>query len=214
MSIIYTQLRTAALPATLYDQRLLPGGTSSYLGSLKNIPVEMAALEGKRLQDAVHQLAPQPPTAAHFGYAQQLDFFSQKASRITDVGFGQSMGRPGNTATQAELAAAQQQGLFAPQLALKAEVDRVGAELTLKLFKKYCFDERYITLSGKRGEMDGQWLKSADIGVELFAEVVGDSYLPQTNMERRERWAGFLALLGGLPGYLGLQAQNPALLEA
>ena len=54
MSIIYTQLRTSAMPATLFDERLLPNGTSAYLGSLSNIPVNLAALEdNRRLPDAV-----------------------------------------------------------------------------------------------------------------------------------------------------------------
>lgn len=214
MSIIYTQLRTSAMPATLYDGRLLPSGVSSYLGSLQNIPVELSALDDKRsLSDAVHQLSPQPPTAAHFQYGQNLDIYLQKAARITDIGFGAAMGREGDTATQAELAAAQQQGLFAPQLSLKAEVDRRGAEIVLALFKQYAIDQRYIALSGKRGEQDGIWLSQADLGVDLFAEIAPDSYLPQTNLERRERWRGLLLDVGGLPGLKMAMTEMPSLLE-
>lgn len=200
MSIIYTQLRTSAMPATLFDERLLPNGVSSYLGSLSNIPVNLAALEDtRRLQDSVYQLMPQPPTSQHFGYADKLNNYMQLASRVTDF----SGGLPGvnnKTATGAELTSANAQSLFAPQLALKAEVDKCGAEIVLRLFKKYCIDEIYITLEGRRGEMDGKWLKAADIGVDMFAEVVPDSYLPQTNLERRERWDAFLGRVGGLPG--------------
>src|SRR5262249_35968399 len=46
-SIIYEQLRTSAMPATLFDERLLPNGASAYLGSLANIPVQLAALDDK-----------------------------------------------------------------------------------------------------------------------------------------------------------------------
>lgn len=200
MSIIYTQLRTAAMPATLFDERLLPNGVSSYIGSLSNLPVNLAALDdSRRLQDAVFQLQPQPPTAAHFGFADNLNNYMQMASRVTEF----SGGLPGvqnDTATGAEITQATAQSLFGPQLALKAEVDRRGAEIVLELFKKYCIDEVWITLAGKRGQMDGMWLKAADIGVDMFAEVVPDSYLPQTNMERRERWDRFLERVGGLPG--------------
>lgn len=199
MSIIYTQLRTAAMPATLFDQRLLPNGTSAYLGSLSNIPVELAALEDGDIRKAVHQLQPQPPTQAHFGFTESLNNYMQLASRVTEF----SGGLPNvqnDTATGAEITQATAQSLFGPQLALKAEVDRRGAEIILELFKKYCIDEVWITLSGKRGQMDGMWLKAADIGVDMFAEVVPDSYLPQTNMERRERWDRFLERVGGLPG--------------
>lgn len=200
MSIIYTQLRTSAMPATLYDERLLPNGVSAYLGSLSNLPVNLSALEDqRRLQDAVYQLQPQPPTAQHFGYKDALNQYMQLASRVTDF----SGGLPGvnnKTATGAEITNANSQSLFGPQLALKAEVDRRGAEIVLELFKKYCIDEVWVTLAGKRGELDGMWLSAASIGVDLFAEVVPDSYLPQTNLERRERWDGFLERVGGLPG--------------
>lgn len=214
-SIIYTQLRTSAMPATLYDQRLLPNGTSSYLGSLQNIPVEMAALDDRLpISAAVHQLSPQPPTPAHFQYGNDLNIFMQKASRVTDVGLGQALGLDNKTATGAQLASANAQGLFAPQLALKAEVDRRGAEIILGLFKKYGIDERYISLSGKRGEQDGIWLSAADIGVDLFAEVANESFLPQTNLERRQRWQEFLMNFpGGLAELKMAMNEAPAMVE-
>ena len=212
MSIIYTQLRTSAMPATLFDERLLPNGTSSYLGSLQNIPVNLTALEDRRLSDAVHQLMPQPPTQQHFAYGQQLDFYLQKASRVTDF----SGGLPGvnnSTATGAQIAAANSQSLFAPQLALKADVDRRGAEIILKLFQKNATDETWITMSGKRGEMEGMWLSQADICADLYAEIVPDSFLPQTNLERRERWRNLLLDVGGLPGLKMAMDQMPQLVE-
>ncbi len=212
MSIIYTQLRTSAMPATLFDERLLPNGVSSYLGSLQNIPVNLTALEGKTLSDAVHQLQPQPPTGQHFNYAQNLDYFLQKASRVTDF----SGGLPGvnnSTATGAQIASANSQSLFAPQLALKAEADREGAEIIINQFKKNSADEMYVNLSGKRGEQDGIWLSQADIGVDLYPEVVAESYLPQTNLERRERWRGMLADIGGMGGLKMAMAEMPQLVE-
>lgn len=215
MSIIYTQLRTSAMPATLYDQRLLPNGTSSYLGSLQNIPVEMAALDDRLpISAAVHQLSPQPPTQAHFQYGNDLNIFMQKASRVTDVGLGQALGLDNRTATGAQLASANAQGLFAPQLALKAEVDRRGAEIILGLFKKYGIDERYISLRGKRGEQDGMWLSAANIGVDLYAEVANESFLPQTNLERRQRWQEFLMNFPGGLGELKMAMNEaPAMVE-
>jgi len=212
MSIIYTQLRTSAMPATLFDERLLPNGVSSYLGSLQNIPVNLSALDGATLQNAVHQLQPQPPTGQHFNFSQQLDFFMQKASRVTDF----SGGLPGvnnETATGAEIAQATSQSLFGPQLALKADVDRRGAEILLRLFKEYTFDETFVHLAGKRGEIKGQWFSQADLDGDLFAEVVPESYLPQTNLERRQRWRALLMDVGGLPGLKMAIDQMPSLIE-
>lgn len=216
MSIIYTQLRTSAMPATLYDQRLLPNGTSSYLGSLQNIPVEMAAIDDRLpISAAVHQLSPQPPTQAHFQYGNDLNINMQRTSRVIDVGFGQAMGRNNTTATAVQETVAQQQGLFGPQLALKAEVDRRGAEIILALFKKYGIDERYISLSGKRGEQDGIWLSAEDTPLDLFAEIANESYLPQTNMERRQRWEAFiLNFPGGIIGLAQALQEKPSMVEA
>lgn len=211
-SIIYTQLRTSAMPATLFDERLLPNGASAYLGSLSNIPVNLSALEDKRLGDAVFQLSPQPPTSQHFGYADKLNQYMQLASRVTDF----SGGLPGvnnDTATGAEITSANAQSLFGPQLALKADVDRRGAEIILNLFKLYCIDEVWVTLSGKRGKQDGMWLKAADICADLYAEVVPDSYLPQTNLERRQRWDAFLQRVGGLPGLKAALQEFPEQVE-
>jgi hypothetical protein len=213
MSIIYTQLRTSAMPATLFDERLLPNGTSTYLGSLSNIPVNLAALEDtRRLPDSIFQLQPQPPTQQHFGYADQMNGYMQLASRMTEFS-GALPNVDNETATGAEIANAAAQSLFGPQLALKAEMDRRGAEIILELFKQYCIDEVWITLSGKRGQQDGQWLKAADIGIDMFAEVVPDSYLPQTNLERRQRWDGFLERVGGLPGLKAALQEFPEQVE-
>jgi hypothetical protein len=211
-SIIYTQLRTSAMPATLFDERLLPNGASAYLGSLSNIPVNLSALEDKKLSDAVHQLQPQPPTAQHFGYADKLNQYMQLASRVTEF----SGGLPGvnnTTATGAQITQATAQSLFGPQLALKADVDRRGAEIILQLFKTYCIDEVWVTLAGKRGRQDGMWLAAGNISTDLYAEVVPDSYLPQTNLERRERWDGFLQRVGGLPGLKAALQQFPEQVE-
>jgi len=200
------------MPATLFDERLLPNGVSSYLGSLQNIPVNLSALDGATLQNAVHQLQPQPPTGQHFSFAQQLDYFMQKASRVTDF----SGGLPGvnnETATGAEIAQATSQSLFGPQLALKADVDRRGAEILLRLFRDHTYQETFVHLAGKRGEVKGQWFSEADIDGDLFAEVVPESYLPQTNLERRQRWRALLMDVGGLPGLKMAIDQMPSLIE-
>lgn len=212
MSIIYTQLRTSAMPATLFDERLLPNGVASYLGSLQNIPVNLSALDGATLQNAVHQLQPQPPTGQHFTYANQLDYYVQKASRVVDF----SGGLPGvnnETATGAEIAQAHSQSLFGPQLALKSEVDRRSAEIIINLFREHTFDDVYIHLAGKRGEVKGEWFSQANLDADIFAEVVPESYLPQTNLERRQRWRSLLMDVGGLPGLKMALDQMPYLVE-
>lgn len=212
-SLTYTVLRTCANPATLYDATLLPNGTSAYLGNpVKNIPVETQRLEGKSLKDAVFQLQPQPPSQQLFAHIQALNNVMQLTTRVTDFS-GALPGVDNDTATGAEIAAANSQNNFAPQLSLKAEVDRRGAEIVLRLFMRYCFDEVYISLSGKRGKQDGVWLSSADIETELFAEVVPESYLPQTNLERRTRLKGLLADVGGLPGLKMAMDAMPSFVE-
>jgi hypothetical protein len=214
MSLIYTQLRTSASPGVLYEESLLPNGVSSYLGNpLKNIPVRTMGLpEQRSLRDAVFQMQSNPPSPALFNYAQQLNNYEQLASRITDF----SGGLPGvnnETATGAQIASANAQSLMAPQLALKAEMDRLGADVILKLFKEHCFDERYLSISGQRGKQNGVWLAAADLGTDIMTEVVPESFLPQTSFERRERLKGFLMDVGGPLGVKQMQAEMPEFLE-
>jgi hypothetical protein len=106
------KLRTSAMPATLFDERLLPNGVSSYLGSLQNIPVNLSSTQtGPRCGNRRPPASAPAPTGQHFNFAQQLDYFMQKASRVTDF----SGGLPGvnnETATGAEIAQATSQGLF------------------------------------------------------------------------------------------------------
>jgi len=214
MSMIYTVLRTCASPATLYDQRLLPNGTSQYLGNpLKSIPVDLSRMpEGFHLSNAVHQLAPKPPAGEYFNYAQQLDYHLQKTSDVTDF----SGGLPGvnnETATGANIAAANSQSLFAPMLANKAEVDRRSALKIIQLYKRHMADERYLSISGRRAEQDGVWLKGADLTTDIIAEVRPESYLPQTNLERRERLGGFLEMVGALGGLPVALSEFPGFTE-
>lgn len=210
-SMMFTQLRTAAMPAMLYDERALPNGTSAYLGSLANIPVNTAAVDGMRLSDAVFPLPSQPPSPQHFNYAEKLNQLFQMTSRVVD--FSEGLGANNETATGAEILQATSNGLHAPMLSLKAEVDRLGAQLILNLYKTYTQGETYIHLSGKRGELRGEWLKAADLTTELYPEVVPESYLPQTNLERRQRMRAFLTDIGGFPNLPMLLAQAPGLIE-
>lgn len=211
LSMIFTQLRTAAMPAMLYDERALPNGTSAYLGSLANIPVNTAAIDGMRLSDAVMPLPSQPPSPQHFNYAEKLNNLFQMTSRVVD--FSDGLGARNETATGAEILQATSNGLHAPMLSLKAEVDKLGAELIMKLYKAHTEGETYIHLSGKRGELRGEWLKAADLSADLFPEVVPESYLPQTNLERRQRMRAFLTDIGGFPNLPMLMAQAPGLIE-
>ena len=211
MSVIYTQLRTSAMPATLFDERLLPNGVSQYLGSLQNIPVNLAVLEDRRLGDAVHQLMPQPPTPQHFAFADKLNGFMQLASRVTD--FSAELGINQDTLGGAQIAQSLSQSLFGPQLALKADMDRRGAEVLLKLWRRFVPFERYVALAGKRGKQEGLWLSGLDVAQDLQAEVVPDSFLPQTSLERRQRWQALLLDIGGLPGLKLAQSEMPQLLE-
>lgn len=201
------------MPATLVDARLLPNGLASYIGSLSNVPVDLTALDDKlRLSDAVHQLQPQPPTQSHFAYGEKLNAFMQLDSRVLQFS-GALPNVDNKTATGAEIGQASSQQMLGPQLANKADVDRRTAEIELQIFKDNCFDEVYVSLQGRRGEQDGIWLSNAAINVDMYAEVVPDSYLPQTNLERRERWDAFLQRVGGLPGLKLALQESPAQVE-
>jgi hypothetical protein len=213
MSIIYEMLRTSAWPATLVNEAMLPGGVSRYLGhGKKNIPVNMAgADQGWTLEHAVKQLQPVPPSAQHFGMAEQLQYQMQRASHVMDF----SGGAPGvnnKTATGAEILDSNSDALFAPTLSIKGGVDTKSARIRIKLFKTHCFDQRWITLKGKRGALDGQWFSSSDVDDEaIVIEPVKDSWLPQTSRDRRERYLGALQVVGGIPGLIEASKVAPGI---
>jgi hypothetical protein len=212
-SMIYEQLRSATWPATLYEESLFPNGLAAYIGrGNKNLPVKTMGLpENRTLPQSVHQLQPVPPAAASFQFPKELEFVIQKASRVMDF----SGGLPGvdnDTATGAEIAAANSQGLFAPMLELKGEVDRQSAVVIVKLNQRYGF-ERYFTIAGKRGRQDGAWLNAADLDVDIYADVVRGSAIPRTEFERRQNLERFLLAVGGVPGALALMQQSPATFE-
>lgn len=212
-SQIWTQIRTQATPAVLYDKDLITSDKAAYLGMpQQNIPVDLSRLPDQRkLSDAVYALSPHPVAAHVVEYSHNwLNNMFQLTSHATDF----SGGLPGvnnTTATGAQIAAANAQSMHAPQLAVLADVNRRTAQLMLRLYQKYCPDERYFALMGKNGKQDGFWLRGADVMTDLVVEVVAESHLPQTGLERRERLKEFLGFFGGVEGLQAAMNTSPEL---
>lgn len=212
-SQIFSQIRANATPAVLYDKDLITGDKAAYLGNPKmNIPVDLTRLPEQRgLSQAVHQLMPGQLPGHVIEYVHQfLNNMFQLTSHATDFGGGLP-GVNNSTATGAQIGQALANSLHAPQLQMLAEVNQRTAKLTLKLFQKYCTDEQYLRLSGKNDAEQGVWLKGADIDTAVVIDVVPESWLPQSGLERRERLKEFITFFGNVDGLQAAIATSPKL---
>ncbi len=212
-SQIYTQISTAATPAVLYDKDLMRGDSANYIGMPhQNIPVDLTGLpENRGIRDAVFPLAPQGIPGHVIQYAQQfLNNMFQLTAHTTDF----SGGLPGvdnRTATGAQIAAANAQSLHAPYLELLADVNKRTMELALNLYRRHCLDRRYYTIASKHGKQDGIWLRASNISDDVEVEVIPESHLPQSGLERRERLKEFISFFGNVQGLMEAEKMNPEL---
>jgi hypothetical protein len=210
-SQIFTQIRSQATPAVLYDKDLISGDEMDYLGHPElNVPVDLSRLPDQRsIQQAVHQLQPGQLPGHVTEYVHQfLNNMFQLTAHTTDF----SGGLPGvnnTTATGAQIGSALAQSLHAPQLQLLAEVNKRTAELALKLFHKYCKDERYLRLAGKNDAEYGLWIKGSDVDTDVVIEIVPESWLPQSGFEKRERLKEFIQFFGGADGLSQAMVNHP-----
>ncbi len=215
MSLIYTQLRTVSSPATLYDERLFGNNVTQYLGRPDvNIPFNTTNMpENYNIDQGIKRLQGIPPSSQHYQTAQLLINQMERASRVTSSSLGQSLGLDNKTAHGAQIAQTNADTMTIPYLCLKAEVDRKTAVKVVKCFQKHCFDQRWLQISGKRGEVTGMWLKAADLSDDLMAEVVPESYLPKTNYDKQQAFQQLLLMTGGPAGFFQLEKEAPELLH-
>lgn len=78
----------------------------------------------------------------------------------------------------------------------------------LKLFQKYCWEDRYIEFSGKYGVLEGQTISAMDIPNGFEIEPVPGSWIPRTPQQRQQN---LQALLQTTQGIEGLLAMPPAM---
>jgi hypothetical protein len=202
-------------PAILYNKKAIQPDEARYIGHPKtNIPVDPTKLpETAKLAEAVHQLSPQSPAAGFMQYTYDtLNNFFQLTSHVTDF----SGGLPGvnnDTATGAQIAAANSNSLFSPMLQIKAGVRKRAAELTVEQYRERFPMKRYFPLKGKYGRQQGMYLAGAQLNVDLVFEVVEDSELPNNTHTKRQTRNEFYMLFGGFPVYVQMKTQYPQIVS-
>jgi len=185
--LINMWLRHNATPAGLWNPLLMDGrdwsGNPGEFAPIKHENIGM--VEGLDITKAVYYPPGQQMPAGVFQYGEMSSNDLQLTAHVTEF----SGGLPGvdnDTATGAEIARSLAQQIHTTQLAQRAYLDAKTSKLVLKLFRKFCWDERWVYLKGKEGDFEGEYLSAADVDYEFDVEPVIDSWLPRTKMEKQQ----------------------------
>jgi hypothetical protein len=130
--------------------------------------------------------------------------------------YSTSVGAPDqniDTASGQQIASQASRSQRAPELALYAQMVVDWMTQVLILFQENATDAMYFPHKGKVGEMDGQWFKGSDIPSSFVLSLVPRSYIPKSEMERRQDLMGFLGMFGGLAGLIMAMQSVPELVE-
>lgn len=210
LGLIFTQIRTAALPGWLYDKDAIGSDDVRKLGQPQNsVPVGLRNRpEGTSIEKLVHRMEPGQIPSHIPWYIGQLDANMQtSAGALINAGVP---GQEGRTATAAELNSQGGQQHNAPEFALKGDADQRSAYVLYELAKKYYVDPRYIPLSGKRGKQDGIWLSQADFADgQVKFQAVRDSWIPNSRFDKQEAIKALLLIFGGIEGLMMAQQTMP-----
>jgi hypothetical protein len=214
LSLVFTQLRTAALAGWLYDKdavepdhvRKLSQPNMSVPVNLRNRP------EGTRIEQLVYQMKPGQIPSHIPWYIGQLD-----ANMQTSMGALVNEGIPGmdsKTATGVEQMVGASQQHNAPEYALIGDADERSAAVLFELAKKHYVEPRFLPNRGKRGKQGGIWLSAADFSNgQVRFEAVRDSWMPNTRADKREAIKGLLLMFGGIQGLLAAMQTMPEFVD-
>jgi hypothetical protein len=214
LGLVFTHIRTAALPGWLYDKDTISPDEVKKLGqpqmsipaSLRNKP------ENTRLEQLVYQMQPGQIPSHIPWYIQQLDSNMQTISGALINEGVPGMDSKTATGTQAMVSASQQHN--APEFALKGDADLRSAYLIIELARKHMPEQRFLSVAGKWGQYDVIQFSGADLNSGQFRlEAKRDSWLPNTRFNKQEGIEKVLTLTGGIQGLIELQNAAPDLLD-
>lgn len=214
LGLIFTQIRTAALPGWIYDKDAIEPDSVRKLGQPQNsVPVSLRNRpEGTSIEKLVHRMEPGQIPSHIPWYIGQLD-----ANMQTSAGALVNAGLPGNnntTATGAQLNDNAGNQHNAPEFALKGDADQRSAYVLFKLAQKHYVEPRYLPLKGKRGKQDGMWLSAADFANgQIRFQAVRDSWIPNSRMDKQEAIKALLLIFGGIEGLMVALQAMPEFVE-
>jgi len=214
LSLVFEQIRSSALPGWGYAADSVSPDKVRLLGQPQNsVPFNLRNFaEGTRISDLVHQFPPGQIPGHIPWYVQELD-----ANMQTAAGALINEGVPGTdskTATGAQLMNSAANQHNTPEYALKGDADLRSMKVLFDLAQKHYVEPRYLPLSGKSGKQDGIWLSQADFANgQIRWEVVGETYLPSTRLDKEERFQKLLMAFGGPQGLAMAKQMMPQLVN-
>lgn len=193
---VWTKARASATPGIVYDADVITPDVARSLGQpQKNLPAITGHLaDGKTIKDSVY-----PLPAGSFG--QELIWYSNELRTVMQLASGAidfSAGIPGvnnNTATGAQIGASLANLQQEPVLALRAEANERFGMILLKLWQKHCHDQRYVTLKGEHGEIEGKYFSSADLSSSFIVKAEPGSWKTESDAEARDNFKQAMQLL-------------------
>lgn len=198
-------LRHHASPNKRYIPELVDAGDMSGDG-LRPIPMNSANFwpeRGMTAETAVITDQPAGFSPGVFQGLQEMRNFIQFAANITEF----SDGLPGvknETYGGARITQSLGQSISSTPLAQFADFKAGIIKRTLKKFRQYCWDQRYIEYAGTYGRVEGEYLSSIDIPNTFEVEPVPNSHIPRTPEQKQTNLAGFLQAVGGIAGMMSL----------
>lgn len=214
LSLVFTQLRTAALGGWLYDKDAIESDYVKKLGQPQmSVPVSLRNRpEGTRIEQLVKQMEPGQIPSHIPWYINHLD-----ATMQTSMGALVNEGLPGmdsKTATGVERMVGASQQHNAPEFALKGDADVRSMYVLFDLAKRHYVEPRYLSIPGKRGKQGGIWLSASSFANgQVRFEPVRDSWMPNTRADKQEAIKGLLLMFGGIQGLLAAMQTMPAFVE-
>lgn len=202
-SLINLWIRHHAAPPKLYNPELIDAGDMSG-DPTKPIPINTAML-GMTPEHTIEKawVAEQPTQMPQgvFQYKQELRNAIQFAALATE--FSEGLPSVDNqTLGGARIAQSLAQSVSGTKLSQFADFRVEIAKRKLRLFKRHCWDDKYVEFAGKYGEIEGQTISAMDIPDDFEIEAVPNSWLPRTAEQRQQNVQALLTVAGGIEGLL------------
>lgn len=104
------------------------------------------------------------------------------------------------TATGMSILSDQATGRRAPALALRSQMEVEQAYQIGEQRQRYWTEQMYTALDKRVGGDAGKWFRESDIRRDFVIEVVPESYMPQTDAQKKSDFEQFVALVAPMAG--------------
>lgn len=210
-------LESASTPAHTYIKGSVDRNHVKKIGNpAAVIPINQEVALALGSSDLVRQIPVGNVSGNLFQYTYDiLNQFRQLTSHVTDF-TNAFPGVDNRTATGAQLAKTAADSIYAPMLALKAEVRCATAKNTLRLYNKHFKGiSKYFSYGeSANGQHIGEHLKGEDVDTDIEFTVVRNSEQPKTMYDRQVDFVNMLNAAGQAGGFDQIRTTEPKLAQA